>query len=218
VSSESNGAARHLKHHFEDVRQQFDSALLGTWLFLVTEIMFFGGLFMAYILYRSIYPDAFAAGSHHLDIRLGALNTAVLIASSYTVVLAVHSAKTGQARALLRHLGLTIALGSTFLVIKAFEYYEKFAHGLAPGPMFHYEGPDARHVELFFSIYFAMTGVHALHMIIGVGLFVWLTVGAARGRYGRDYYTPVECTGLYWHFVDVVWIFLFPLLYLLGRH
>ena len=217
--ADGQAADARLQHHFADSGQQFDAAVLGTWVFLVTEIMFFGGMFLAYILYRSWYPEAFAAGSHHLDIRLGAFNTAVLIASSYTVVLGVRAAQQGRQAVLLRWLLATIGLGLVFLVVKAFEYHEKWVHHLFPGPSFHWDGPgDPKHVELFFSVYFAMTGVHALHMLIGAGLFGWLAVQTLRGRYTASYYTPVECTGLYWHFVDLVWIYLFPLPYLVGRH
>lgn len=215
--SHSPAGPRHLQHHFEDTGQQFDSALLGTWLFLVTELMFFGGLFMCYILYRSWYPEIFEHASHHLDIKLGALNTAILLGSSYTVVMSVDAAQQGNNRSLISYLVATIGLGTAFLCVKAFEYWEKYIHGLIPGPLFTYDGPDAAQQELFFSVYFAMTGVHALHMVIGVGLFIWLVLSAQRRRYNSEYFTPVECVGLYWHFVDLIWIFLFPLLYLLGR-
>lgn len=218
MDSGSEARRTHLQHHFEDTEQQFDSAVFGTWVFLITEIMFFSGMFMAYILYRTWYPEAFAHASHHLDITMGTLNTAILIGSSYTVVMAVHSAQHGMMRALLRNLLLTIGLGLAFLVVKAFEYHHKFVDGLVPGPYFSYSGPDAPQQELFFSVYFAMTGLHALHMIIGIGLFMWLVIQTLRGHYSEDYFTPIECTGLYWHFVDLVWIFLFPLLYLIGRH
>jgi cytochrome c oxidase subunit 3 len=218
VSSSSHATASHVQHHFADSGQQFDAAVFGTWIFLITEIMFFGGAFMAYILYRSWYPEAFAAGSHQLDVTLGALNTAVLIASSLTVVLSVRAAQHGKQAVLLRWLLATIALGLMFLVVKGFEYHAKWVHHLVPGPHFQWQGPDTANVELFFSIYFAMTGLHALHMVIGVGLFSWLVMQTIRGKYSASYYTPVECTGLYWHFVDLVWIYLFPLLYLIGRH
>lgn len=218
MDSGSEARRTHLQHHFEDAEQQFDSAVFGTWVFLVTEIMFFSGMFMAYILYRSWYPEAFAHASHHLDIKMGTLNTAILIGSSYTVVMAVHSAQHGKIQALLRNLLATVGLGLAFLVIKAFEYHHKFVDGLVPGPYFTYTGPDAPQQELFFSVYFAMTGLHALHMVIGIGLFLWLVIQTMRGQYSEEYFTPVECTGLYWHFVDLVWIFLFPLLYLIGRH
>jgi cytochrome c oxidase subunit 3 len=187
------------------------------WIFLVTELMFFGGMFTAYVAYRALFPGAFGHASAHLDVRLGTLNTAVLIGSSLTMALAVRAAQLGS-RAVTRWLGLTAALGATFLGVKAWEYAHKLHEGLLPGPHFHYAGADAPQAELFFSIYFAMTGIHALHMVIGLGLLAWLAVQARRGRFGPAWFTPVEMSGLYWHFVDVVWIFLFPLLYLIGRH
>jgi len=188
------------------------------WVFLITEIMMFGGLFTAYIVYRWMYPDAFAEASHHLDTQLGALNTAVLLASSLTMALAVRASQLGEKKQLIRRLLLTIALGSVFLGVKAYEYAHKFEEGLVPGAFFRFDGPHAHHAELFFSLYFGMTGLHAVHMIIGVAMLGTLTWMAARNRFSPEYYTPVEIGGLYWHFVDLVWIYLFPLLYLLGRH
>ncbi|MGH9330452.1 MAG: cytochrome c oxidase subunit 3 family protein [Vicinamibacterales bacterium] len=208
-----------LAHHFDSLEQQQEASTLGMWVFLVTEIMFFGGLFMAYIVYRTWHPDAFAAGSAHLDIPLGATNTAVLIGSSLTMALAVHAAQTSWRRGQIVFLLLTIALGATFLVIKAFEYADKFTHHLVPGP--HFQWPDEKlkaPVEMFYSLYFAMTGLHALHMVIGIGIMLWLLWMARRGRFSAEYFSPVEVSGLYWHFVDIVWIFLFPLLYLIGAH
>lgn len=206
---------------FEDAGQQYQASVLGMWAFLLTEILFFGGLFLAYFLYGMYYPEAFAAASNHLDIRLGAFNTVVLIGSSLTMALAVHAAQIGSRKKLVNFLWATILLGSVFLGIKVIEYAEKFKHHLVPSNKyltfsFHdYSGPGA---EIFFSIYFAMTGLHALHMIIGMGILLVLVVMAKKGRFGKDYFTPVELTGLYWHFVDIVWIFLFPILYLIGRH
>jgi cytochrome c oxidase subunit 3 len=206
-------------HHFDDAEQQREAATLGMWVFLATEVMFFGGLFTAYVAYRALYPDAFGHASDHLDVRLGTTNTAVLITSSLTMALAVRAAQVGEAPArIVRWLAATMALGSTFLVIKLFEYAHKFREGLLPGPTFTYAGPDARQAELFFSLYFGMTGLHAVHMVIGLGLLGWLVREARRGRFGPAFHTPVENCGLYWHFVDIVWIFLFPLLYLVGRH
>jgi len=205
-------------HHFDDAEQQREASSLGMWLFLVTEIMFFGGLFTAYVVYRTAYAEAFAHASHHLDITLGATNTAVLIGSSLTMALAVHAAQLGKKRNLQLFLLLTMILGSVFLGIKGIEYAHKFHEGHVPGPFFTYEGPEAANAELFFSLYFGMTGLHALHMIIGIGVLTVLLVQATRGWYGPLYFTPVEMVGLYWHFVDIVWIFLFPLLYLIGRH
>jgi cytochrome c oxidase subunit 3 len=204
-------------HQFDDAEQQHDASTLGMWVFLVTEIMFFAGMFTVYVAYRSLYPGAFAHASRHLDIVLGTINTTVLISSSLTMALAVHAAQIGRRQALLIFLVLTIVLGSTFLGIKGFEYAHKFHEGLVPGPAFRYTGPDAGQQQLFFSIYFAMTGLHAVHMIIGIGILSVLIAQARRGRFGAAYYTPVELSGLYWHFVDIVWIFLFPLLYLIGR-
>ena len=205
-------------HHFDDAEQQHEASSLGMWLFLVTEIMFFGGLFTAYVVYRTAYAAAFAHASHHLDITLGATNTAVLIGSSLTMALAVHAAQLGNKRSLQLFLVLTMLLGCVFLGIKGVEYAHKFHEGHVPGPYFSYEGAEAGNAELFFSLYFGMTGLHALHMVIGIAILGILLVQATRGWYGPLYFTPVEMVGLYWHFVDIVWIFLFPLLYLIGRH
>ena len=205
-----------LQHHFYTMEQQLEASVLGMWVFLVTEIMFFGGLFMAYIVYRHLYPEAWVAGSNHLNVPLGALNTAVLICSSLTMVLAVRAAQIGSRSGQIVNLILTILFGTTFLVVKYFEYAEKFEHHLVPGPNF--DPALDRAQQLFFSLYFVMTGVHAAHMIIGIGIMLVVLVMAWRGRFSPSYYTPVEVSGLYWHFVDIVWIFLFPLLYLIGRH
>jgi len=211
-------AAHGLQHQFDSLGQQKDASTLGMWVFLVTEILFFGGLFLAYTIYRWQYARGFALASHHMDILLGTVNTAVLICSSLTMAMAVHSAALGRRKPLMGFLVATMLLGAAFLGIKAVEYTEHIRHHLFPGPGFHYPGPDARSAEIFFSLYFAMTGLHALHMIIGIGLLSVLFVLARRGRFIPEYYSPVEICGLYWHFVDIVWIFLFPLLYLIGRH
>ena len=207
-----------LAHHFDNLEQQHEAGTLGMWVFLITEIMFFGGLFTAYILYRTYHAAAFAAASAELDVTLGAINTVVLICSSLTMALAVYSAQTGSRSGQVGFLLTTIALGLAFLVIKFFEYKEKFDHHLVPGPSFGYAGPDASERQMFFSIYFGMTGMHALHMIIGIGVLAVLTWRARLGRFTPEHHAPVELTGLYWHFVDIVWIFLFPLLYLIGAH
>ena len=200
------------------MEQQRDASSLGMWVFLVTEILFFGGLFLAYTVYRSQYARAFAEASRHLDITLGTFNTVVLIVSSLTMALAVFSASTGRRRALLVFLIATMVLGGVFLGVKAVEYGHKFHDHLVPGPHFRFPGPYARQAEIFYSLYFAMTGLHAAHMVVGIGILTVLLLQARKGRYGPAYYTPVEVSGLYWHFVDIVWIFLFPLLYLIGRH
>jgi cytochrome c oxidase subunit 3 len=205
-------------HQFDDLGQQHEAANLGMWAFLCTEILFFGGLFLGYVVYRTAYPEAFAEGSRHLDTALGAINTTVLIGSSLTMALAVHSTQVGKRRAAVGFLLLTMLLGTVFLAIKTVEYAHKFEEALVPGARFVYGGPFASQVHLFFAFYFVMTGLHALHMVIGIGLLAILAWLAWRGRFSPDYYTPVEMGGLYWHFVDVVWIFLFPLLYLLGLH
>ena len=218
IAPAAHSGPRELQHHFDSMEQQRDAASLGMWVFLVTEILFFGGLFLAYTVYRAQYSRAFAEASRHLDITLGTLNTAVLIVSSLTMALAVYSAALGRRKAIIGFLLATMALGATFLGVKAVEYAHKFHDHLVPGPGFHFPGPYARQAEIFYSLYFAMTGLHAAHMIIGLGLLTVLVLQARKGRYGPDYYTPVEISGLYWHFVDIVWIFLFPLLYLIGQH
>lgn len=212
-------ARTHLRDHFADADRQQEAASLGMWVFLVTEIMFFGGLFTGYAVYRATYPQAFADASRHLNLPLGAVNTGVLIASSLTMALTVRSAQTDRTRSVLKGLLVTMALGTVFLGIKFVEYAHKFHENLVPGRgTFEFSRSHAGAAEIFFSFYFAMTGIHALHMIIGIGVLAVLAVMTARGRFSRAYYTPVEMAGLYWHFVDVVWIFLFPLLYLIGRH
>jgi cytochrome c oxidase subunit 3 len=206
------------QHHFQTMEQQAEAATLGMWIFLVTEVMFFGGLLTAYVLYRVWYPVAWSEGSAELDIVLGGTNTAVLIASSLTMALAVRAAQTGARKGItVTFLLLTMALGLTFLVIKFFEYKHKYDLGHIPGPNFHYEGPLAPQVEIFISLYFALTGLHALHMVIGFGIMSVITWMAVRDKFSPQWYTPVELAGLYWHFVDIVWIFLFPLLYLVDR-
>jgi cytochrome c oxidase subunit III len=208
------------QHHFDTLEQQHEASTLGMWLFLITEVMFFGGLFMAYTLYRIWYPEAWAEGSRELDIRLGGFNTVVLIASSLTMAFAVRTAQTGYRRANIGWLLATMVLGLTFLVVKFFEYKEKFELHHVPGYDFHITGPHANlagPMEIFFSLYFTMTGLHALHMLIGFGILSVITWMSYKNRFSPEWYTPVEMSGLYWHFVDIVWIFLFPLLYLVDR-
>jgi len=207
-----------LKHHFASDAQQLDAATIGMWLFLVTEIMFFGGLFLAYFAYRQAYPAAFASASNKTNLWLGAANTTVLICSSLTMALAVHAASLGKRTLLVLFLILTLLLGGAFLGVKAYEYHDKWVHHEIPGAHFECEGcEDAGHAPLFFSLYFGMTGLHATHMLVGFVLLVIIIVQAARGKFTAKWYTPVEMFGLYWHFVDIVWIFLFPLLYLIDR-
>lgn len=204
--------------HFRDLDQQRETASLGMWVFLMTEVMFFGGLFLTYTVYRVKYHTAFAAGSHELNVLLGGINTAVLIASSLTMAIAVWASQMGKRKLLVGFLALTMLLGGVFLTIKYFEYAEKFHHHLVPGPHFQFSGAEATQAQLFFSLYFGMTGMHALHMIIGEGILAVLLFFAGRGKYTPEYHNPIEIGGLYWHFVDIVWIFLFPLLYLVDLH
>ena len=207
-----------LRHHFETLEQQKESASFGMWIFLATEVMFFGGTFLGYTIYRAMYPEAFASTSQYMNVTLGALNTAILIGSSLTMVLAVHSAQHGKRRELLIFLISTLALGLLFLTIKGFEYHEKWLDHHVPGPNFHYADPRFhQQAQILFFLYFAMTGMHAFHMIIGAALLLTLIVMAYRNRFTAEWYTPVDMIGLYWHFVDIIWIFLFPLLYLIGH-
>jgi len=272
-----------LQHQFEDMGQQEESVSIGMWMFLVQEIMFFGGLFSAYLVFRSKYPMAFAAGSNHLDAFWGGLNTLVLIVSSLTMALTVFFAQRNKRNMQVIMILLTMGFGATFLVVKVIEYTDKYNHGLVPvtgwnkktppaaeehapkpcwehsteehvyvNPKGEFQFPDCSlaklaeeegfltesekigyynpstgqidgnkfrdKVRIFYYLYFVMTGLHALHMIVGLGLMAWLLFAAWRGDFSFQYYAPVEMSGLYWHFVDIVWIFLFPLLYLLGRH
>jgi len=280
-----------LQHQFENMGQQEESVSIGMWMFLVQEIMFFGGLFTVYLVFRSKFPMAFAAGSNHLDAFWGGLNTIVLIVSSLTMALTVYYAQRSNRNMQVLLIILTMLFGATFLGVKSIEYTDKYNHGLVPvtgwnkkvspepqaetveehekpcwehahGEVEKYVNPrgefewedcslaklaqdhnylteaekvgyrvldesgnpriDANKfrdkVRIFFWIYFVMTGLHALHMVVGLGLMTWLLWTAFKGNYSAEYYMPVEMSGLYWHFVDIVWIFLFPLLYLLGRH
>lgn len=216
--SEHASTSTALAHQFDDLEQQKDASIFGMWIFLVTEIMFFGGMFTGYTVYRYRFHEAFMAGSDKLDLVLGSVNTVVLILSSLTMALAVHAAQTSKRRQLIWFLILTMALGTVFLGIKAVEYTHKFHENLVPGPLFQFDGIPHHHAELYFSFYFAMTGFHALHMVVGIGLLAVILWMSVKGRFSSEYFNPVEVSGLYWHFVDIVWIFLFPLLYLVGHH
>jgi cytochrome c oxidase subunit III len=235
--SDSTIAADQVHHHhdpalveqFDTIEQQKDASQFGMWVFLITEIMFFGGLFAAYLIYRNLYNPAFVIASSSIDITLGAINTAVLICSSLTMAMAVHSAALGARKLLIFFLVFTLILGGVFLGIKGVEYHQKWVEHHVPGANFdfNYERaekgeklapPDvASQTSIFFSLYFAMTGMHALHMIIGAGILIALIWKAHRGAYPPQHYTMIENFGLYWHFVDIIWIFLFPLLYLVSR-
>ena len=207
-----------LQHHFDSLEQQLYASTFGMWVFLVTEVLFFGGMFMAYILYRIWYPDMFVAASHHLSIPLGTFNTAVLIGSSLTMAYAVNAAQRGaKPREQVMWLVGTMILGAIFLGVKVIEYSDKFGHHLVPGPNFHFDKPEFQQTaQIYYSLYFSLTGLHATHMIVGMVIMAIIARMAAKGQFTPEWYTPVEIMGLYWHFVDLVWIFLFPLLYLIG--
>jgi cytochrome c oxidase subunit 3 len=215
------GHGPELRHHFEEAEQQHEASTLGMWVFLATEILFFGGLFTAYTIYRSFYLPGFEAGSRLLDVKAGAANTAVLIGSSFTMASAVHAAQTGKRKLLVTCLILTMILGCVFLGIKYTEYAEHWHEFQVPGlhwdsaATFFKNAPNGS-VELFFCFYFFMTGLHAVHMIIGLGIMTVMLILSWRGRFSEKYFSPIEISGLYWHFVDIIWIFLFPLLYLIG--
>jgi cytochrome c oxidase subunit 3 len=221
LASEAHTETLALREQFETAEQQKDASTLGMWIFLITEIMFFGGMFLAYTAYRTAYPVVFAVASSSLNVYIGAANTVVLLCSSLTMVLAVRAAQLGRQKAIVTFLILTLLLGGVFLGVKAYEWNEKFQEHHIPGQTFHLEGLAADqqgHAQLFFSLYFAMTGLHALHMVIGAGILLTLILQARKGKFSADYMTPVDVAGLYWHFVDIIWIFLFPLLYLIDRH
>jgi cytochrome c oxidase subunit 3 len=211
VPQETTRAPTPLAHQFDDLEQQHDAGEMGMWIFLGTEVMFFGGLFLAYTIYRTQDEAAFTAASHELELFWGTINTAVLLTSSLTMALAVHAAKSSRRKQLMALLAATFFLGSVFIGIKGLEYYHKYLHGLMPllGLPFEWRGDSPGHAEQFFDLYFLMTG-------LGV-LFV-LFVKAGRGGLLGDCFAPVHVSGLYWHFVDIVWVFLFPLLYLIGAH
>ena len=212
-----------LQHHFDTPAQQFDAAKLGMWAFLVQEILFFSGLFVAYGVYRSWYPETFRAASFQLNTWMGAANTIVLLFSSFTAAMAVRSTQVGDRKWTGRFLLITILCACMFLVIKYFEYSHKFHAGLLPGRFFH---PHAEHLVqgtpalpantgTFFSIYFMMTGVHGVHVLVGIGVLIWIWLRNNRGDFSKEFFTPVDIAALYWHLVDLVWIYLFPLLYLI---
>lgn len=208
-------------HHFEDIEQQRESATLGMWLFLAQEVMFFGGIFAAYLVYRTFYPVSWEESSLHLNLTVGFINTLFLLCSSLTMALAARAAQVGSRGQLINFLLLTIFFGGIFLLVKAWEYYDKWVNALVPGLNWdgnqYWMSPDGYH-QMFFVLYFFATGTHALHMIIGMGVLAWLVWAAWRqNRFVNGDYLPVEFTGFYWHFVDIVWVFLFPLLYLIDR-
>jgi cytochrome c oxidase subunit 3 len=214
-----------LAHHFEDLGQQRETEAMGMWMFLATEILIFGAIFTCYTVYRLKYAHDFEAASSRLNVLIGSINTLVLLSSSLTMALSVHATRVGRQQMLLTCLGLTILLGGTFLAFKAVEYYEDYKEYLVPGVRFKPEEwtemqppVNPQRVQLMLAFYYIMTGLHAVHMLVGMGLLVWLVLRARKGELTPVRYIAVEVVGLYWHFVDIVWIFLLPLLYLTGTH
>jgi cytochrome c oxidase subunit 3 len=209
-----------LQHHFEDLGQQHEASTLGMWAFIAQEILFFGGMIVAYWIYRIMYPEAWMVGASMQNWQMGAVNTIVLIVSSLTMALAVRNAQLGKRMGIVIMLAATLFFGTVFLVIKGIEYNAHYHEGLFPGAAWHWhEEPElAPKVQLFMVFYWGLTGLHAAHMVIGAGLLLWMMWRAWKGHFGPDYYAPVEIMGLYWHFVDIVWIFLFPFLYLIHQH
>ncbi len=214
-----NHAAEHpafLEHHFNDAEQQRESAKLGMWVFLLTEVLTFGGLFCAYAIYRSWNPDMFFNAHKELDVWLGTVNTIVLITSSLTMALAIRSMQLDNKKRAILYLVFTLLFAATFLVVKYFEYSHKFHVGQLPGKFYTFTGIQGNNPHIFFSIYFAMTGLHGLHVLGGMCLIGWLIYRTHKNRFSSAYYTPIEMVGLFWHLVDLIWIFLFPLFYLIG--
>jgi cytochrome c oxidase subunit 3 len=209
--------SRRVEHQFDDAFQQHESAYQGMWIFLATEVLFFGAVLFGYTVYRSLYYRPFLEGSHHLSVMLGGINTAVLLCSSLCMALAVHAAQRGHSRQLIVYLLVTALIGTVFLGIKFVEYYEHYKEHMVPGLSFSYSGDQASHVELFMIFYFILTGMHAVHMLIGLGMLLVLAFLASRRKFSAEYYGPIDIGGLYWHFVDIVWVFLFPLLYLVDK-
>ena len=209
--------SRPVEHQFDDIHQQREAAYQGMWVFLATEVLFFGAVLFAYTVYRGMYYRAFLDGSHHLSVLLGGINTAVLLCSSLCMALGVHAAQRGNGRHLVLYLTLTTIIGVIFLGIKGVEYYDHYKEHLFPGLDFSYSGDQPAHVELFMIFYFVLTGMHAVHMLIGLGMLLVLIFMTLRGKFSAEYYGPVDIGGLYWHFVDIVWVFLFPLLYLVDK-
>lgn len=216
MSNSSTITAAHVQHHFTDAEQQRESAKLGMWVFLVTEVLLFGGLFVAYGVFRAWYPEMFYNAHKQLDVVLGTVNTIVLITSSVTMALAIRFMQVDKKKLTSLFLVLTLLFAFTFLVIKYFEYSHKIELGQLPGKFYTFQGIQGNNPHIFFSIYFTMTGLHGLHILVGMIIIGWVLYRTRRDHFSSEYYTPLEMTGLYWHLVDLIWIFLFPLLYLIG--
>lgn len=205
-----------IPHHFATGNQEFEASKFGMWLFLVTEIMLFGGLFVAYAIFRGMYPETYHEAHHELNKIMGGTNTIVLLLSSLSMALAVHFAQVNKRTRSMQMLVVTFICAIIFMIIKYFEYRHKFSLGIFTAKYYTFDEIKAVHPGLFFSLYFVMTGLHGIHVLIGMGLIAWVFFRTKRGDFNDKYFTPVELTGLYWHLVDLIWIFLFPLLYLIG--
>jgi cytochrome c oxidase subunit III len=213
----SSPAEHHYAHHFKSADHEFVTSKEGIWLFMVTEILMFGGLFVGYFLFHQLYPEMFAEGATHLDWRMGFTNTLVLIFSSFTMALGIHFIQRGDNKKAILNLAITILCGAIFMVIKYFEYSSKFHHGLLPGRfMDPANTTEFANLGLYFGFYFCMSGLHGIHVLLGMGLITWVLIRTLRGEFNPHYYTAVEGVGIFWHIVDLIWIFLFPLLYLVG--
>lgn len=215
-STTETSHVHHVPHHFESAEQAFSSSKLGLWVFLVTEILMFGGLFVMYIVLRTLYPVMFHEASLHLNKTMGGINTVVLIFSSFTMAMAINRVQFNKQKQASAYLVITLLCACTFMVIKYFEYSHKIHDGLLPASMFTYTGEHDPRTPLFFSLYFMMTGLHGSHVLIGMGLIFWCLIKTMKGQLNSEYFTPIELTGLFWHLVDLIWIYLFPLLYLVG--
>jgi cytochrome c oxidase subunit 3 len=202
-------------HHFDNAEHEFEASKLGMWAFLVQEVLFFGGLFVAYFIFKALYPQMFIEAHHHLSWQLGGLNTIFLICSSFTMAMAVRSAQVSKQKAMLIFLTITFLFATGFMCVKYIEYMSKIQHGFLPAKWFFGEGTFET-LPIFFGLYFALTGLHGIHVLGGMVLIGWLIYRGRRGEFHAGYFTPVEMVGLYWHLVDLIWIFLFPLLYLVG--
>jgi cytochrome c oxidase subunit 3 len=219
MSTDSHAAVvggHQVAHHFKNAEHQYQTNKQGIWVFMVTEIMMFGGLFVGYAIFHALYPEMFAEGASHLDWRLGFLNTLVLIFSSLTMALGIYFSQRREKQKAVISLAITLLCGATFMCIKYMEYSQKFHHGLFPGKFFSAHEVEHTNLALYFSFYFCMTGLHGIHVLIGMGLITWVFIRTARGEFGPDYYTPLEGVGMIWQLVDLVWIYLFPILYLIG--
>lgn len=207
-----------LREQFSSPEQQRATTSIGMWIFLMTEVLLFGGLFVAYTVYRLSHPQAFDTGSAEMESMIGAINTAVLICSSLTMALAVYNSEVGNQKMLMVFLGLTMIIGAVFLALKMTEYYDHWRDHKVPGFWFVEHAPHAPEVQMFFVFYFIMTGLHALHMTIGICILAVLFLRTAIGSFTAEYHTPIDMGGLYWHFIDVVWVFLYAVFYIPGLH